>query len=354
MNFFDVVIGKMLEDGIDIDNLSDEEFKNKYDNYYDRLTDETAQNMYEDLKKHERKIGKFYSKRTKGFVKYINYQWKEPFRIIEIMMVLIIDNFLNDRYSNSDKKDKAIVVLKGILSRGVQITDECVTLLKNGFPDAAMARWRTLYEMCIIAAFLTERNDVKLFEKYASYMMVDLYKGRKLYIETLKQSNENVDDFIFDYFNETEKNYNEVIKKYGKDFAKPYGWAMEALNSKKVTFLDIEDAVNESKYRTLYKDASQIIHAGAIVDTNYFSLDNQLHNRIDYGFALPICNVGMSLVNILDCYVKMNNSPDNFIFLRCVQKLLDDLVEVSAYTDLISYKDVIEEILDETEEMDEL
>ena len=103
MNFFDVAIGKMLKDGIEIDNLSDEEFKNKYDSYCDKLTDETAQNMYEDLKKHERKIGKFYSKRTKGIVKYINYQWKEPFRILDIMMALIIDNFLNKDVEVSKK-----------------------------------------------------------------------------------------------------------------------------------------------------------------------------------------------------------------------------------------------------------
>lgn len=49
--------------------------------------------------------------------------------------------------------------LKYIHGRGLQQFLEIITLMKNGFADGAYSRWRSLYELNIIASFISEYGE---------------------------------------------------------------------------------------------------------------------------------------------------------------------------------------------------
>jgi hypothetical protein len=105
-------------------------------------------------------------------------------------------------------------------ARSCQISSEILELLKGGFADGAMARWRTLYELSVISNYLVDKPN-ELIQRYLDYYFVENYfevleyqkNCVKLGYEALEQ----------DEFREIERGIIELKKRYGEDFVKPYG-----------------------------------------------------------------------------------------------------------------------------------
>ena len=104
----------------------------------------------------------------------INQKWFKAFVSSEALYMMIFDavkdysdyvNKIGDR-----EKGEAIhkyTALKYIHGRGLQQFLEIITLMKNGFADGAYSRWRSLYELNIIASFISEYGE-EIAEAYIS------------------------------------------------------------------------------------------------------------------------------------------------------------------------------------------
>ncbi|MEW4353810.1 DUF5677 domain-containing protein [Streptococcus pneumoniae] len=71
---------------------------------------------------------------------------------------------------DAKERDESIQIytaLKYIHGRGLQQFLEIITLMKNGFSDGSYARWRSLYELNIIASFISKYGE-KVAESYIS------------------------------------------------------------------------------------------------------------------------------------------------------------------------------------------
>ncbi|WP_217430933.1 DUF5677 domain-containing protein [Sphingomonas bacterium] len=44
-------------------------------------------------------------------------------------------------------------------ARACQVVFEIITLMENGLADGAMARWRTLHEITVVATILAEHGE---------------------------------------------------------------------------------------------------------------------------------------------------------------------------------------------------
>ncbi len=81
----------------------------------------------------------------------------------------------------------------------------------------------------------------------------------------------------------------KLVQRFGKDFAKPYGWAANALQSKRPTFEAIEESVGLGHRRNFYKIASYGIHSDYKGSSLNISLPVsnpiQLYGPSNYGLA---------------------------------------------------------------------
>lgn len=71
---------------------------------------------------------------------------------------------------DDEEREKSIhkyTALKYIHGRGLQQFLEIITLMKNGFTDGAYSRWRSLYELNIIASFISKYGE-EVAEAYIS------------------------------------------------------------------------------------------------------------------------------------------------------------------------------------------
>lgn len=195
-------------------------------------------------------------------------------------------------------------VLVRLHVRACQVVDEIVCLLENGFADGAMARWRTLHEISVIAALIAD-GDEETAERYILHDAVEVKRQADDFDETQvplgfppigKRERQAI-----------ERNYNAAVQRFGQTFVHPYGWASKRLNHKKPTFKELQRAAGRASLSRYYKVASFNIHAGArSLFFNLSSMGDQdilVVGRSNAGLVEPGTLTAQALLLITSLYV---------------------------------------------------
>jgi len=159
-------------------------------------------------------------------------------------------------------KKQALAILH---MRACQTTMEILNLLESGLADGAFARWRTLYEISVVA-FVIDRFGDGIAERYLAH---DVVSTRETVLNDLRHRGLNYDaSQLKGEFKEIEDDFQAALQAYGKSFAGPYGWAASSLSSKSPRFQDLEEAINWKALPPSYKLSSHKVHAGILGATN--------------------------------------------------------------------------------------
>lgn len=170
------------------------------------------------------------------------------------------DNINRDaRGGSSESPGAALVdVLTRLHARSCQVAEEVIVLLETGFANGALARWRTMHEIAVTAAFISEHGNSCAI-RYIDHQVVESYKGAKEYEAAYKKL--GYDPISPAEIEEIRRQYEHVLKKHGKSFAAQYGWASKDLKGTQPTFKEIERAVKTDHLRGHYRMASHGVHA---------------------------------------------------------------------------------------------
>lgn len=161
--------------------------------------------------------------------------------------------------SRSKKRIAITAALDRLHVRGIQVATEVLTLLREGFADAAFSRWRTLHEISVVAMVLGDHGD-ELAIRYLDHDVVEAQRAAEAFQrchpkEAAKRKN-------VAELRQTKAEYDAVVAHYGQAFKSPYGWAAKHLGKEKPTFQHLEEAADQAQMRLQYKVASYGVHAG--------------------------------------------------------------------------------------------
>ncbi len=239
-----------------------------------------------------------------GFKERLEARWGKGFNLLR--MLLIGCRELGEvtatqlPRSRSNKKRILRSLLVRLHARACQITTEIVTLIENGFADGAMARWRTLYEVGVVATVIADAGEALAW----LYLEHDVVESR-FAMDEYDRCHEALGfrPLPKRVRRRVERAFAVAVKTHGADFGKPYGWAAAHLKKKRVTFRDLEDAAQRSAMRSYYKMASYNVHADT--PKSIFSrlgvLGDQsliLAGASDAGFRDPGQNAAITLLQI--------------------------------------------------------
>ena len=224
--------------------------------------------------------------------------------------------------ANYDRKNINVYkyyVGKRIHARIVQIIEEIVALIENGYPNGAMARWRSLYELQIVLKFFAIKKDDTLFQMYYDHGILKTYELEKMRRENGEQT------LTTKVYHEYESTVEKM--QYDKDkFSGEHGWAYKYIKGNKCRFSDIEQqAISYSKMRIYYKHASAIIHLSALGTFDNLSAIEKTDifpcGCSNYGLSMPGQLTVISICNVIESYNEIFNSiyGDNiekFIFTQ--------------------------------------
>ena len=259
-------------------------------------------------------------------------RWREGFDLLEAHIVICTEagEEFNKSYRPEAVENNDLVFDVAVRhhARACHISQEILSLLKSGFPDAAHARWRALHEVSCTAMFIAKHGK-ECAERFYFHDVIDSYEGmseHKKYENRLQAkapSQQNID--------ECKKQYDDLIKKYGKAFSHHYGWASNLFpNHSRVGFAAIEKDVGLDHMRPYYKWASQNIHAGSKGMRNRLGLceaedDILLVGQSNSGMTDPAHTTAISLLQITTTILLLKPTFDHIVLAKIMSDYAQDI-----------------------------
>lgn len=286
------------------------------------LHDSLGKNSHYMLTEHRFIDEEYYARR--------NRQWFEAFDLLEEFSVISYE--IGEDIGKNGKEFNAVDtcylydILLRLHARSIQITKEILVLMRHGFADGAMARWRTMHEISVIALFISKNGNLTA-KMYKEFCDVESYKEMISYSENSQRLGfaKLADKEILRH----EENIAKLKKAYGDDFVKPYGWTMLILDPRSRTFKGIEASIDQDHLRPFYNWACNAVHAGP--KAAYYrigSLDNNkliLAGPTNYGFADPGQNTALSLFEITSAMILHFTTFDNLVAINLLSDYLEKL-----------------------------
>lgn len=218
---------------------------------------ESAKRLLEGLKKGWEVEGAIQRFEIDEFRERLEVRWGGGLQLLRMLLTSVreVGNNVIKSYNRSKSAAYACrrFVLVRLHVRACQVADEIITLLENGFADGAMARWRTLHEIGVVATIIEDGNE-ELARRFIDHDVVEVKKQaddwdeKRVplgYAQTTPRERKRI-----------EREYKEVIIRYGESFRHDYGWAAEYLKDKRPSFKKLQARADQSGMNTYYKLAN--------------------------------------------------------------------------------------------------
>lgn len=264
-----------------------------------------------------------------GFEKRLMKMWGPA--IDRLRMTLTIARELGESVNKSLRGSGAapahlVDVLTRLQARACQIADEIICLLKSGFSDGAMARWRTLHEIASVA-FLLKKSGEPLAVRYIDHEGIESFRAATDYRECCARL--GYEPIADEEYDELRHKRDILIDRYGEDFASQYGWAAEVLGKSRPTLRDIQEAAGIDHLRAHYRMASHNVHANP--KGVFFKLgllnepDVLLTGRSNLGLSTPGHGCAISLMQATTALCVLEPNLDSLVLLRILARLTDEV-----------------------------
>jgi len=198
------------------------------------------------------------------FVKRNVRRWKKGFFALDMLVSVCREagqefqkEFLQfEEYAT----DIQLGMLMRIHARGIRISSEIIALMKSGYADGALSRWRSLYELGLAALSISRIGRDAAIDYYLS--------GKVKALEGMKEHRKCADKMKHETFSEAEilnatAEVEQLLQQHGRaldDYVGDYGWLRKHIGSSKRH--KVEEFLDLSHWSHDFKWASQDVHAG--------------------------------------------------------------------------------------------
>lgn len=261
---------------------------------YSRMAKDTAQYMRDTM--FEEVMG--FRADEQEFLSRQDQKWYKAFVTSEAMYLMVLEASQSYSAYVHDKKQEELALhgnmftaIKYIHGRAMQQFLEIITLMKNGFADGAYARWRSMYELTIIASFINKYGEAVA----------------ESFIEASGTSDR-------------------------------YEWARKSgiFSSKKryISFSDLQKscAIDVDIWEKQYNLANQIVHAspqGTFSRLGHMEGGDEviLVGRSDFGITTPAEHSAISLAHISTIFFTILSTGDSVVSAKYINSWIDIIRE---------------------------
>lgn len=314
----------MFEDYLD--QLRNRFIKNNEDINLDKLIDVAVSDLIENFALKDEDNYKNIVASNDAFIKRNREKWSKGFIKLHALREICLEagiNFQKQFLKNAKyHNDELIGVFMRQHAHACRISGEIIYLLEGGYPDAALARWRTLYEMTI---------QCLIIQKHGRDAAIDFIKyGIVKTVEGVEEHHITAEQMGHETFTDEELNFYSELREnlIGND--KNWHWARKHTGLAKIDKL--REYVGLDKWSHNYKLASRNIHADYQEMASLYAMqeakeDMLLVGQSNSGLTEPAHFTAISLSQItsifLTAYLEDKESEldytDSMIFIKIIQ-----------------------------------
>jgi hypothetical protein len=251
-----------------IENEDEETYSAKVAEAVMAAVDRSAVRLTDRLIRHSHRILTARRNEISGFQERLYWRWAHPLDLLELCIYLAFQTGkeFNKHFREiaAETRDYKFEALARLQAAAVRVADEIQTLLSAGFASGAHARWRTLHETAVVASFIGKESD-EVAERYLHHEFVKAFEDAQEYQKHAEALGEV--PFTPEEFNKIRVDFEAVLSRFGSSFAKPFGWAIPALEARDnqlkgqaIGFKQLQNAVDIEHWMPYYRMASHAVH----------------------------------------------------------------------------------------------
>ncbi|HEY3294150.1 MAG TPA: DUF5677 domain-containing protein [bacterium] len=294
------------------------------------IIDEAAEAMLASVAKDWKRETLLRECDLQGFRSRLNTRWHKPLDLLSMMLVLSkeFSEATGTRLQNEQTELNGCLVasLVRLHARACQVGDEILTLLRSGFADGAMARWRSLYEIAV-TAMLIQHGGEQRAERYLLHDAIQVFHGASLHQRFALRLGEV--PFDESEMGHMERSYNEVKSRFGTAFLCQYGWASDGPKDMVRGFADVEKKLGLIHLRPYYKLASNNVHAKSRGVFHRLGVmhgyDLLLTGPSNFGLADPGQCMALSLLHVTTALGSVDPTVESVIFMKMMQLMCTEI-----------------------------
>ena len=158
--------------------------------------------------------------------------------------------------------------------------------MRSGYPDGALARWRTLHEIAV-TTILIRKFGISAAQDFIRFGLVEAVNGMETYKETAKAMGR--EPYQSAEMDAARKIRYQMVSA-NQDFKSRSGWARRYVDATR--FENLQEAAELGRWKNDYKWASQNVHTTyrelrALLGMSEAAEDGLLAGPSDSGFAEP-------------------------------------------------------------------
>lgn len=261
-----------------------------------------------------------------AFARRLHRTWRRPFDLLDIHLEITREagaawagRFVGRRM----KKAPLVNVIIRLHARSLLVASEVRALLMSGFADGALSRWRTIHELAVVA-FFVQQEGIEVAKRYLDHLSMDNLKAAR--------GHERAAPLLGHKplgparLAKLQRDADKLVARYGEPFREDYGWAAAALNKKRPTFADIEEAVQMERFRPYFRLASNTVHAGpkgAVFQLGTMGEDMVLAGASNAGLDEAARLTALSLTQVTSCLLALKPGLDSTIWTGVLIELAD-------------------------------
>lgn len=190
-------------------------------------------------------------------------RWAPALDLLESLLVMCTEaGQILSESEGPQISDPKFAAVQRIHARSMLVAREALCLIRSGFADGALSRWRTLHELSVIAIFLAN-NDANISRRYLASRV---FIARKAALELNEFAGRlNMEPFSDSTLKQFDEECAQIEALMAPSLAKKpeYSWASPALPPGNPTFAAIETAVGLEFYRPYFTWACDHTHGGS-------------------------------------------------------------------------------------------
>lgn len=165
---------------------------------------------------------------TDQVIEELEEVWKDALKTLHVAIVFATNVGTDFRERYYDKSDPMCEALVRLQARACRIASAVLVLLKAGFPDDAYARWRTLYEIEVVGAFIEKFGEEAAINFLKSWR-AQLFKYQKARLDHVEQFGQE-----FGKDSITQQEVDEAEAALSQISRKAYGWAVDTITKNNI------------------------------------------------------------------------------------------------------------------------
>lgn len=274
--------------------------------------------------------------RRAAYSALIQEHWKEAFDLYETVLRIAFEvgeDHARARLAEERPLNPVVgPIVTRLQGRACRIAEEVLVLMKAGYAQAALARWRALHEVSVVASFIAKHGP-ETGRRYVAHEHVESYWAIQDYLTC--QPRLGYEPVEPEELAAAEARFEAVLEEFGPAFKKQYGWAEDVitrdptLNEVGVGIRALEKDVGLDHFRAHYRHASHPVHPqakGTLADPDLMPelAGGILAGPAPRGMADPGHGALISLTQVTCTLLMLKAGASAIVYMQLLLNLSDE------------------------------